>query len=151
MEPASPAIDWLARVVTKWWLKRRANWALLLNRRQQAIAALRQMLHVDPRDVYARSVIGNLYAQQGEQAAAINEFRELVAIHPEHADSWFNLGFLHDQRDELNDAERSFRRALELNPALDRAWYGLGLVLIREGTPAGSDRDASAQHKATAL
>ena len=87
----------------------------------------------------------------GEQAAAINEFRELVAIHPEHADSWFNLGFLHDQRDELIDAERSFRRALELNPALDRAWYGLGLVLIPEGTPAGSDRDASTQHKATAL
>ena len=133
VEPAGTPVSKLTRLAIKWWLKRRANFALLFNRNPQAIQALRAMLRVDPADVYARSVLGNLYARTGDQSAAINEFRELVAIHPAHADGWFNLGFLHDQRDELADAERCFRRAVELRPGLDRAWYGLGLVLIRQG------------------
>lgn len=132
VEPAADPIGVLTRWVIKWWLKRRANFALLINRSPQAIVALRAILRVDPADVYARSVLGNLYAKQGDSSSAISEFAELVAFHPEHADSWFNLGFLHDQRDELADAERCFRRAVELSPGLDRAWYGLGLVLIRE-------------------
>ena len=133
MEPATTPVSLLTRLVIKWWLKRRVHFALLFNRNPQAILALRQMLQVDPADVYARSVLGNLYARTGDRPSAINEFRELVARHREHADSWFNLGFLHDQCDELADAERCFRRAVALQPALDRAWYGLGLVLIRQG------------------
>jgi tetratricopeptide (TPR) repeat protein len=133
MEPACAAMNPIARLLAKWWLNRRANFALLTKRYPQAIDVYREILRVDPADEYARSVIGNLYAKTGDQAAAIREFRELVAIHPQHADAWFNLGFLHDERDELDDAERCFRRALDLKPALDRAWYGLGLVLIREG------------------
>lgn len=133
MEPATTPVSFLTRLVIKWWLKRRANFALLINRTPQAIAALREMLRVDAGDVYARSVLGNLYARTGDRSAAINEFGELVARHPDHADSWFNLGFLHDQRDDFADAERCFRRAVALRPSLDRAWYGLGLVLIRQG------------------
>lgn len=123
----------VARAFTKWWLNRRANFALLLKRYPRAIDAYRAILRIDPADAYARSVIGNLYANAGDRVAAIGEFRELVATHPKHADGWFNLGFLHDERDELADAERCFRTALELQPTLDRAWYGLGLVLIRQG------------------
>ena len=133
MAAAGTSVNVIARVLIKWWLKRRANFALMLKRTPQAIETLRELLRVAPADVYARSVIGNLYAQAGDRAAAIDEFRQLVAIHPEHADSWFNLGFLHDQRDELPEAERCFRKAVALRPTLDRAWYGLGLVLIREG------------------
>ena len=133
MEPTGTPITFVKRVLTKWWLVRRAHTALLFKRSEQAIEVFRKILRVDPADAYARSVIGNLYATTGDQAAAIREFRELVAIHPQHADGWFNLGFIHDQRDELEEAERCFRRAVDLKPTLDRAWYGLGLVLIREG------------------
>ena len=133
VDPAADPIGVLTRWIVKWSLKRRANFALLINRAPQAIRVMREILRIDPADVYARSVLGNLYAKQGDPSLAINEFSQLVAFHPDHADSWFNLGFLHDQRDELADAERCFRRAVELSPGLDRAWYGLGLVLIREG------------------
>ena len=132
MEPATPAVSRLTRLAGKWWLKRRANFALMFNRTPQAIEGLRAMLRFDPADVYARAALGNLLARTGNKPAAIAEFRELVAIHPQHAESWFNLGYLHDERDELNDAERCFRRAVALQPSLDRAWYGLGLVLIRQ-------------------
>ncbi len=132
MEPATPTVRRLTRLAMKWWLKRRANFALMLNRTPQAIQALRAMLRVDSANAYARSALGNLYARTGDKAAAVDEFRELVAILPQHAESWFNLGFLHDERDELADAERCFRRAVALQPSLDRAWYGLGLVLIRQ-------------------
>jgi len=129
---AGRSMRFLARYLTKWWLIRRAHFALLLKRDGQAIDAYRAILQVDPNDLYARSVLGNLYARTGDPTTAISEFRELLVRHPQHADSWFNLGFIHDQRDELAEAERCFRRAVALNPALDRAWYGLGLVLIRE-------------------
>jgi tetratricopeptide (TPR) repeat protein len=133
MEPAGTPMTFIRRALTKWWLVRCAHTALLFKRNAQAIEVFRKILRVDPADAYARSVIGNLYATAGDQAAAIREFRELVAIHPQHADGWFNLGFIHDQRDELEEAERCFRRAVDLKPTLDRAWYGLGLVLIRQG------------------
>lgn len=133
VEPAATSVSVLTRFAIKWWLKRRANFALMLNRNAEATLALRKMLRVDPANVYARSALGNLYARTGDPSTAISEFRELVALHPKHAESWFNLGFLHDQRNELAEGERCFRRAVELAPALDRAWYGLGLVLIREG------------------
>ena len=133
MEPAASPVTRVTRFAIKWWLKRRANFALMFNRTPQAIVALRDMLRVDRADIYARSVLGNLYARTGDRSSAISEFRALVAIHPDHAETWFNLGFLHDQHDELEDAERCFRRAVALTPSLDRAWYGLGLVLIRQG------------------
>jgi tetratricopeptide (TPR) repeat protein len=133
MEPTNASMSFIARAITKWWFKRRANVAELLKRDEQAVDAYRAILRIDPADEYARSVLGNLYARIGDRPAAIGEFQELVARHPQHADGWFNLGFIHDQRDELPDAERCFRKALELQPALDRAWYGLGLVLIRQG------------------
>ena len=133
MEPTGKPVTFITRALTKWWLYRRAHAALLFKRDSRAIEVFREILRMDPADEYARSVIGNLYAKAGDQAAAIREFQELVAIHPQHADGWFNLGFIHDQRDELTEAERCFRRALELKPGLDRAWYGLGLVLIRQG------------------
>ena len=133
MEPAATPVTLVTRLVTKWWLKRRANFELMFNRNPQAIVALRAMLRVDPTDVYARSALGNLYARIGDRSSAIAEFRELVAIHREHAESWFNLGYLHDQRDELEDAERCFRRAVALRPSWTAHGTGLGWFLIRQG------------------
>ena len=123
----------LAGKLTLWWLNRRANTALIFKRTEQAIAAYREMLAIDPRYDYARIMLGNLLAEAGDAAGAIRELEKLAEISPGNADGWFNLGFLHDKADNAAEAERCFRRAVQLKPTLDRAWYGLGLVLIREG------------------
>jgi tetratricopeptide (TPR) repeat protein len=123
----------IARRLAVWWLHRRANTALIFKRTGQAIEAYREMVAVDPRNDFARLMLGNLLADRGDHAAAVAVLQEMTQRSPDNADAWFNLGFLHDKADALADAERCFRRAVQLNPKLDRAWYGLGLVLIRDG------------------
>jgi tetratricopeptide (TPR) repeat protein len=122
-----------SRKLSVWWLNRRANTALLFERKPEAIAAYREMVTVDPGNEFARLMLGNLLADCGHADAAVHELETLTQLNPQHADAWFNLGFLHDKADRLAEAERCFRRAVELKPKLDRAWYGLGLVLIRDG------------------
>jgi tetratricopeptide (TPR) repeat protein len=123
----------ISRVLTKWWINRRANAALLLKQPRAAIDAYRDMLAIDPGNEFARLMLGNLLAETGDRAGAAEELRRLTEINPAHADAWFNLGYLHEEGDQLDDAERCFRRALDLRASLDRAWYGLGLVLVRAG------------------
>lgn len=123
----------LAERLELWWLNRRANAALIFKRNEQAIAAYRAMVDIDPSYDYARLMLGNLLAEAGDHAGAARELERLTQASPGNADGWFNLGFLRDKADDLVEAERCFRRAVQLKPTLDRAWYGLGLVLIRAG------------------
>ena len=122
----------VARWLSTWWLNRMASVAVLFDRKSQAIASLRKIIEIDSRNEMARAAIGNLYAEEGDQAAALKEFLALVELNPRNAEAWFNLGYIYDQRDELENAERCFRKAVELRPSIDRAWYGLGLVLVRQ-------------------
>lgn len=123
----------IERVISTWWLNRKASIDVLLDRKTSAIRDLRRVVAMNPHNEVARAALGNLLAETEDWAGAKGEFEAIVALNPENADAWFNLGYLHDQRDEVQEAERAFRRALELKPSIDRAWYGLGLVLIRQG------------------
>lgn len=123
----------VSRAISMWWLHRRADVALIFERRAAAIDAYREMAARDPANEFAPIMLGNLLADAGDHRGATAELRRLTEINPSNADAWFNLGFLHDKVDELDDAERCFRRAVQLKPSLDRAWYGLALVLIRNG------------------
>jgi tetratricopeptide (TPR) repeat protein len=123
----------LSRLLTRWWINRRADTAILFKQVPAAISAYRDLLAIDPGNELARLMLGNLLAEAGDRRAAVVELQRLVEGSPEHADAWFNLGFLHEASDELDAAEHCFRRAIELRPTIDRAWYGLGLVLVRAG------------------
>jgi len=121
----------VARWLHVWWLNRLIAVCVLFNRKEAALALLRQVVKADPRDQFARSSIGNLTAELGRPDEAVQEFRELISLAPGNAEAWFNLGFLYDQKDELVEAENALRKAVALQPSLDRAWYGLGLILVR--------------------
>lgn len=119
--------------LTKLWWRMTAFAALLLGMKRRALEAYEAIVAVDPRDIIARSTVGNLRMELGDSAGAAEAFKQLLDEKPDHADSWFNLGFIQEQREKLDEAERCFRRALQLDANLDRAWYGLALVLIRNG------------------
>ncbi len=121
------------RALRVWREQGVADFALVLGARRAAMAAYRRLLEHQPENGYARMVLGNLLAEQGEPAAAAEQFRRVLESDECNADAWFNLGFLAEQGGALDEAERCMRRALALAPRLDRAWYGLGLVLVRRG------------------
>jgi tetratricopeptide (TPR) repeat protein len=122
----------ISRMLTTWWLNRKASVAVLFDRKAAAIDDLRRILALQPRDEVTRAALGNLLAETGDTTGAMAEFQTLVQNNPKNAEAWFNLGFLHDQLDDLKPAEDAFRRAIALRPSIDRAWYGLGLILVRE-------------------
>jgi tetratricopeptide (TPR) repeat protein len=117
----------------KFLLRRQIAVAVLLGRRRRSIELMQEVLRLDPDDADSRNALGNLLAESGDPAAAVEQFVLLVERSPENAEAWFNLGYLYESRDDLVNAERCFRRALGLNAKIDRAWYGLGLALIRTG------------------
>jgi tetratricopeptide (TPR) repeat protein len=127
------AVNSFARLLSRFWLNRKASVAVLFDRPHGAIADLKRIVEIEPRNEVARAALGNLYAETNDPVGAVREFVELVELNPANAEAWFNLGYLYDQRDDLASAERCFRKAIELKPSIDRAWYGLGLVLVRAG------------------
>lgn len=75
----------------------------------------------------------HLLAQQGEAAAAAQDYEWLCSQTEASASDWFNRGFLLEQAGQTDAAANCFEKAIALDDQLDRAWYGLGLCRVRQG------------------
>jgi len=61
------------------------------NRADDAVAAFKRVLEIDPQDVGANVNLGQLYAQQKKSAEAITAFRTAIAAEPYNATALYNL------------------------------------------------------------
>jgi tetratricopeptide (TPR) repeat protein len=121
-----------------WRHRLRARLYELLRRPDQAIAAYRTALGLDPTSAQATRALAFLLTAHGHYAEAEPYFRAAVRLEPQRAATWFNLGFLYDQQREPAKAIEAFHAALQVNPGLDRAWYGMGLCQAALGQHAAA-------------
>ena len=61
------------------------------NRSENAVAAFKRVLEIDPQDVGANVNLGQLYAQQKKYAEATTAFRAAIAAEPYNATALYNL------------------------------------------------------------
>lgn len=118
----------LQMLVLKW----RVRTCLVLGLKRHALAAIEEILALQPINAYALASRAHVRSEAGDRAGAAADLKALIAAGEQPASTWFNLGFLLEHLGELGEAEAAFRHAIELDPKLDRAWYGLGLALIRQ-------------------
>jgi tetratricopeptide (TPR) repeat protein len=109
---------------------------LQLGRREEARAAFRAALDVDP--AYAPA-LGNLVAVEmeiGDDEAALGHAQAAVKVAPGEAVYHYNLGNLLARKQRYEEALLSLRRAIELDPGYAHGYNELGSVYLALARPA---------------
>jgi predicted CXXCH cytochrome family protein len=106
-----------------------ADRELLSRALEEYVAA--QRLNADRPE--ARVNLGNLYAQQGQAAAAEAEYLAARALDPTFVPTYVALAELYAQQGRDADGERMLREAVAGMPAEAELHMALGLNLVRQG------------------
>ena len=110
-----------------WWHYRRARYFLFFNKRDKAIAALKDVLALEPSNLLAANSLGFQYGEKGDYEQAAAQFESVLRANPADANTKFNLGYIRQKQARHEDAIALFESAVKTSPALDRAWFGLGM------------------------
>jgi protein O-mannosyl-transferase len=99
---------------------------------------------LDPETLWAHAVavwpssrsyykLGEVLAQRGDLAKAIENFEAALRINPRHTYAHTGLGFIFAIQGRLTEALEQFDDALRIAPRFASAHTGLGLVFARQG------------------
>ncbi|MBU3729012.1 MAG: tetratricopeptide repeat protein [Phycisphaerales bacterium] len=95
-----------------------------------AIAAVRTVLRLQPRNADAMQILGLFLSQGGQQDQAVAQLARAVELAPRVAGYRNNLGNALVSAGRHSEAVDQYRMAIELDPAYHRAHLGLALALL---------------------
>ena len=96
-----------------------------LNQHEQAVAAYRQALRIDPEYAIAWYNLGLTYANLKRYDDAIAAFRQALRINPEHADAWNNLAIAYYLSGNTHAALQAVKTLRPLDPAKAEKLFNL--------------------------
>ena len=99
-------------------------------RLEAAIASVRTLLRVQPRNADALQMLGLFLTQSGQQEQAVMPLERAVAIAPQVAAYRNNLGNALMAAARNREAAEQFRAAIGLDPSYVRAHLGMSLALL---------------------
>jgi tetratricopeptide (TPR) repeat protein len=99
-----------------------------LGRYEEAEAAYRKAIDLDPENAYPWNGLGTVYADLGRHADAEAAYRQAIDLDPDYAAPWNNLGSFYGQQGRYEEAEAAFRKAIDLDPENAYPWNNLGTV-----------------------
>jgi tetratricopeptide (TPR) repeat protein len=109
------------------------NVCLNQERYEEAIAAYRQAIELDPKYAYPWNGLGIVYHRQGRYEEAIATYRQAIELDPKDALPWNGLGIVYSNQDRHEEAIAAYRQAIELAPKFSPPWNGLGNVYRDQG------------------
>lgn len=102
-----------------------------------ATSTFRNVLTLDPDNVYAHYNLGLIAQQAGDEKTAIEEYDAALAAQDDYAPALFNRGILAETRD-LDQAVDLYERAVAADDQFARAYMRLGFAQVHLGdTEAG--------------
>jgi len=120
-------------------------------RMEEAIAAFRMALELDPDYATARLNLGYTYDRQGQIEEAMAEYRKVTELDPGNLLAHNNLGVLHDKRGSYDEAIAEFETVLRLDPShavalknLENAKRNKGIMQERQERLAQARKEAEA-------
>jgi len=100
---------------------------------EEASAAYRQALAVDPGLVPAIINLANIHYARDEIAEAQALYERAITLEPDVFEAHFNLGNIFHDLGRYADAQHCYREALALNPAYADAHFYLAVTLEKNG------------------
>jgi tetratricopeptide (TPR) repeat protein len=102
---------------------------LTLNRVDDAIAAIKEAIRLEPENGQAHQALARAYwVGKGDFAAAIPEFERAIELNPEAGYSYLQLGLLLAWEGRYEEAERVCKRAVELQDQYISGNAGLQVI-----------------------
>lgn len=100
---------------------------------EEAIAAYRRAIELNPDLSWSHHNLGEALAKLGKLEEAIAAFRRAIELNPDFSWSYHHLGDALDRQQQWEKAVVAFRRAIELNPEHFGSYVGLGQSLAKLG------------------
>jgi Flp pilus assembly protein TadD len=108
-------------------------------RLDEAFAAYRQALAIEPADAEALHLLGVALHQAGRGEEAVGHIRRAIALHSDRPHYHNNLGVTLTELGRLAEAEADLRACLRLAPGFANAHYNLGNLLDKAGRPSEAE------------
>jgi tetratricopeptide (TPR) repeat protein len=105
-------------------------------RLDESLAAVDEVIRLQPSDAQAHLNRGNLFFRKRELEPALLAYRQAIALDPLLANAEHGLGAVHLLRGELDESLAAYQRALLLDPRMASAHNGVGLVHLQRGHAA---------------
>jgi predicted O-linked N-acetylglucosamine transferase (SPINDLY family) len=109
-------------------------------RAEEALAAFRTAVELDPERAEAHHQLGNALKAQRRYPEAAASLRMAARLAPSDAVVWLNLGVASLELHRLDEAVTAFRRAIRLEPARPEAHNILGHALLAQGRCTAAKR-----------
>ena len=116
----------------------------LAGRIDEAIAAGRRAIELNPNYAGALSNLGIALFDQGKFDEALSLYDRAIALESNFAQAYSNRGNALQRLKRFAEAEKDYRRAIELQPSFADAWNNLGTCL-RELKRSGGGGDRLSQ------
>src|SRR5213594_196060 len=115
------------------WFERASEWDGDPAQWEDAVAAYRRVVAIDPTYAAAWNNLGLLLHRMGRYDEARTSYESALAQDPTCCEAVYNLGSLAEDRGELEEAVRCYRQALALSPDYGDAHFNLAGALARSG------------------
>ena len=80
---------------------------------ESRVAALKEILDVNPDDAFARYALGLEYSTAGETDAALAEFQRLLAAHPDYTNGYFMAAQALARAERQEEAKGMLQQGIE--------------------------------------
>lgn len=87
---------------------------------------------LDPTNLDAWSMLGDIYTEQGQYEKAVQIYRQILQVQPDNADCYNYLGYLLWQLDKNDEAVSAYQKAIALNIENPIAFNNLGVIFLDE-------------------
>jgi superkiller protein 3 len=114
-----------------------------LGKKEEAIAAYRKAIELDPKLAAAYYNLGNRLSDLGKKEEAIAAYRKAIELDPKLAAAYNNLGNRLSELGKKEEAIAAYRKAIELDPKYAKAYSNLGNRL----SDLGKKEDAISAHR----
>lgn len=103
--------------------------------REEAAAAYRRALEIDPRLVPALINLANIHYTEEHLIEAMALYERAIVLEPDVFEGYFNLGNIHHDLGRYRAAEEYYLHALAVNPRYPDAHLYLAVALEKDGRP----------------
>jgi len=107
---------------------------------EEAIAAYKKTLELDPEHAAAHINLGTLYYNRRDYGGAERHYRKAIEVDPRYALAYFDLGNVLDETGRLPEAIKSYCSAITLAPTYADAHYNLALAYEKLRQPRSALR-----------